>query len=145
MKALPPTGRLDAEAGVLLLVARVALRILPFPWVARTLGRAGAVAPPLSGADEARALACAAAVTRVAARLGMAGGRCLARAAALQWMLRRRRLAGTVCFGTCRDATQRFRFHAWVTLGAHCIGAEADTAWQVINTFAPPGVAAEAR
>lgn len=110
---------LVAEAVLGLLAARVTLAVVPFPNLARRLGR---FVPPL----EARRLGAAASAeaARTAAEIGWAVTRaaryvpfkavCLPQAIAAQAMLRRRGVASVMHFGAARGADAALDAHAWL-------------------------------
>ena len=109
------------EAALLLALARIALKIAPFPWLARRLGRF--VTPA-----EARRLDAAARPadpdSRVAADVSIAIGRaagalpfevvCLPRAIASRMMLARRGVASVLHFGAATGGEKPFEAHAWL-------------------------------
>jgi hypothetical protein len=100
------------EAAVMLILARLAVRIVPparlFAWANR---------PPRHirrfAADEARWVSWA--VEDMAARPWM-NALCLPRALAAHAMLRRRGIASRLCLGVTRDAGE-LAAHAWVEIG----------------------------
>lgn len=126
------------EAFLLLVIARMALRVLPFKRLAASLGRHmreadGPVeAPDLSLAEQVgRAV-------RAAARYTPRESVCLPQAVAAQWMLRRRRIPGTLYLGLakCETDPERLAAHAWLRCGEHILtGDTADRKFTVISTF----------
>ena len=83
-------------------------------------------AVPVREADLAQAQDHATMVVRIADRLPFLRARCLQRAVALRWMLRRRGLACTVNLALMAGAAERKRAaagraHAWVSLGSHVL------------------------
>jgi len=110
---------LVAEAVLCLLLARLALIFVPFPRLARHLGR---FVPP----DEARRLAAepAAGHALLASEIGWAVTRaarnvpfkavCLPQAMAARVMLGRRGVASTMHFGAARGARKPLDAHAWL-------------------------------
>lgn len=115
-----------AEAAVSLLVAKVALALLPFSVVARALGRRceGADSSPSAPAEQylaAEALRCRWAVGAAIRRVPFEAS-CLPRAIAGQLMLRRRGVAATVVFGVARRDGEWLN-HAWLEVdGAAVLG-----------------------
>jgi len=104
------------EAGVLIVLARVLVACLPLRVWRGSLGR---IWQADAGAGHAHTaplvIACAHAVARAACR--MPASLCLPRAMALQWMLRRRGLAGELVLGV--KPGQRGGLddlHAWVEM-----------------------------
>ena len=124
----PHRRALIAEAVLCLIAARLALLFIPFPRLARTLGR---FVPP----EEARRRAAAAAApdARSAAEIGWAvtraaryvpfGAVCLPQAMAARMMLGRRGIASTIHFGAARGAVKPLDTHAWLdAAGVHVTG-----------------------
>jgi hypothetical protein len=108
-------GRL-AEAWGWLVVARVALWLVPPRWVLRWGGLRVQDALPAEGdptpSDRARARALATAVDRASRRVP-GGSTCLCQALALSWMLRRRGFRPALRIGVARRRG-RLAAHAWV-------------------------------
>jgi len=115
----PHRRALVAEAVLCLLAARLALIFVPFPNLARRLGR---FVPP----DEARRLMVPStspqaqtatdigwAVTRAARHVPFKAV-CLPQAMAAQWMLRRRAIASAMHFGATRGTEKPLDAHAWL-------------------------------
>ena len=111
------------EAAVTLILARLAVRIVPparlFAWANRPPRRIRRFA-----VEEARWISWA--VEDLGARPWM-NALCLPRALAAHAMLRRRGIASRLCLGVGRDAGE-FAAHAWVEIGNDKVvgGAEAD-------------------
>ncbi len=139
---LPPAEwALALEALLLLLLAKLLSAGVPMRWWRRHLDMAEE--PPPSGAPAAatRRLAseCAEAsglsprragrIVRKVARRAPFRTRCLARAMAAQWMLRRRGVASRLLFGVRRrGAPPALAFHAWLCVDGQPVigGVEAD-------------------
>jgi hypothetical protein len=98
------------EAAVMLVLARLAVRVIPpariFAWADRRPRRIRRFA-----ADEARWVCWA-----VEERGARTNALCLPRALAAQAMLRRRGIASRLCLGVARDG-DTFAAHAWVEIG----------------------------
>ena len=141
-----PRVLLVAEAGVLLLAARIAVAMLPFRRVARWLGQPVApsalpLVPPRSGPDDA--------ATRVGWAVRFAAGRlpveavCLPQAMAARAMLRRRGIASTVHLGVMRDHGAALAIdpdappaHAWLDAsGQRITGYPVDPALVEVAAF----------
>ena len=132
----PHRRALVAEAVLCLLLARLALIFVPFPKLARRLGR---FVPP----DESRRLAAAPAAPQVqlAADVGWAVTRaaryvpfravCLPQAMAARLMLARRGITSTMHFGAARGEDRPLDAHAWLDAA----GVEV-TGYPVANRFA---------
>jgi hypothetical protein len=127
LKAIPPKWRCRSwkerafllEAFVLLGAARLAILIFPFRRLAVTLGRhmneSGLQANMAS-------LHCASMVGQAvcsAANNTPWKSHCLAQAVAGQWMLKRRRIAGTLYLGVAKNEIkpEKINAHAWLRCG----------------------------
>ena len=110
-----------AEAAVLLLLARVALRIVPFQRLARRLGSVVVPADPRVRQAQAQS---AAADVAVAREIGWAVTRasrhvpfravCLPQAIAARMMLARRGIASVMHFGAAKGRDKPIDAHAWL-------------------------------
>lgn len=104
-----------------LVVARLAVALLPFSVIARRLGRA---VPPGFGADEAACPADAGLVADVGWAVAAAARHlplemvCLPRALAARIMLARRGVASVLSFGIPADRNRGGPSHAWLSVGA---------------------------
>jgi hypothetical protein len=140
-RGLPPSDRrLLIEASLLLIAARIALRILPFKtiveWASR---RASAVA---LDDDDARAL-----VRRVrwavqaGARRGPGRAVCFPQALAAHLLLARRGAPSTIYYGVAKTAAGALEAHVWVRAGALAVvGCAAAARFTLMTTF-PRGAA----
>lgn len=109
MKPRTLRRKLRREAALLLLLARVAVRLLPaerlLAWAARPPAHLRRFADPNLPAFVA------ATVDHVANT--WTGGACMPRALAVQFMLRRRGIASRLCLGVARNG-EVLAAHAWV-------------------------------
>lgn len=108
-----------ATAITVLLVARLVVAILPFPRWRGTLGFSARLAT-----SRAEALRLASQVERAAVRLPVES-KCLPKAVALSWMLRRRKIGHAVVFAVRPRQTRTGvdTLHAWVEVeGDRVIG-----------------------
>ena len=122
---------LFAEAGVALTGASLAVRMLPFRWIARSAGLGAAARGSVT--DPA---AVARAVDRASRRLPWRTV-CFQEGLAAHWMLRRRGAPARLHYGI-RSETERLSAHVWVTLhGRPVIGEEADEPHSCVATFPP--------
>src|SRR4051794_32034206 len=87
------------ETLVLLAVARMALKLLPFRWAARLLGKQETQAPVQESPAHAQEVRRVRAMVRRASRHVPWTSECLERAMAGRIMLARRGISGTVYFG----------------------------------------------
>jgi Transglutaminase-like superfamily len=119
-----------AEAIALLLLARAMVAVVPFANWRTRLGRTGETGP--GQLESARRLA--AHVERGAARIGLPL-KCLPRAMALSWMLRRRRIAHRLVMAA-RPQAQREgaldALHAWVECQGETVLGELEGPWIVV-------------
>jgi len=124
---------LVAEAIVLIVVARILVKFVPFKRWRATLGRIDQGSDGADcGAPPPVALDCAASVERAAWRLP--GTLCLPKSVALQWMLKRRRIAAAVLFAVKSHASRGGLddLHAWVAIGAAALLDDASESQHVI-------------
>lgn len=121
-----------------LAIARLAILAVPFRWVARWCGLETA-----AGAEEPQE-STAPALGRIARAVAAAASRtpwesaCLARALAVQTMLRRRGLTGALFLGVARGEgdVQRVEAHAWVKSGGKILtGAAGHQRYAVVSRF----------
>ena len=126
------------EAFVLLGAARLAVALLPFRWLAASLGRhmnqaGGAVDP--GDLDRARLIGWA---VRTAAGHTPWASVCLPQAVTAKWMLRRRHIAGTIYLGVAKSGTapDRLNAHAWLRCGDEILtGGRGHAGFTVVSTF----------
>lgn len=124
-------GARMAEAGALLATAWLLVRFVRlshWSWLlGRTADRVTAeAATPSHVATQVRT-----AINRAERRLLGRPLKCLPRAMAMQWMLRRRRVAASLVIGAARgsEGGRQFDLHAWVECGdTVAIGGAADLA-----------------
>jgi hypothetical protein len=120
----PADRHLLIEAGILLTLAEVSLKVLPFRHTAALFGlrpnrlRTPDTAGPGVGSVPAATVRSAWAVAVAASRAPL-GGKCLAQALAGSAMLGRRRVATTIHLGVAKDPrrTEGLRAHAWLRSG----------------------------
>ena len=126
------------EAFVLLGVARLGVLMLPFRWLAKSLGdHMKQIDTPLPSADLPVARMVGGAVCS-AANYTPWKSVCLPQAVAAKWMLKRRGIPGTLYLGVMKDQTkpEKLAAHAWVKCG-HVIltGAKGHRQYTVVSTF----------
>jgi hypothetical protein len=139
--ALPPADRgCLVEAGFWLGIARLAILVLPFRWVAPRLGRHMARSPEEAGAVSAELL------DRISWAVATASCHlpwdclCLAQAMAGKAMLKRRRVPSTLYLGLVKDNGAQLQAHAWLRCGERILtGQQGMTEFTVIATFAEEG------
>jgi len=126
------------EALVLLAVARLMVLILPFKWLAVSLGRhMNESGTQVNPSDLLFALMVSQAV-RSAANNTPWKSVCLPQAVAGQWMLKRRRIAATLYLGVAKNEnkTEKLAAHAWLRCGDVILtGAPGHRQFTVVATF----------
>lgn len=112
--------RLVMETLILLGLARAAVMILPFRWLAGILGQreksAAAKIETSAALPASQIRRIAWAVRRIACHTPWRSN-CLAKAVAGRFMLRRRQIASTLYFGMIKDSEGRLAAHAWLKSG----------------------------
>ena len=126
------------EAFLLLALARMGVLILPFRWLAKSLGdhmtEADASIQP-ADLQLARMIGWA---VRSAANYTPWESVCLPQAVAAKWMLKRRSFPGTLYLGVMKDETkpEKLAAHAWVRCGQLILtGAKGHRQYTVVSTF----------
>lgn len=122
------------EAYILLFLARMAVLILPFKWVAKWSGVQGTEMEPVEvDAKDLRKVYWA---VTTASRYGWWNCLCLTQALAAKAMLRRRGLRSTMYLGLTRPGDSTFSAHAWLRCGQSIVtGAEGRERFAVIAMF----------
>jgi hypothetical protein len=123
---------LALEALALLVLANLALRLLPFRWIARRLGqwgRTGCEEGPADAAFTTSIKAVRQAIIRARRRTPWPAA-CLAQAMAGRMMLGRRGIASTIHFGVSN--ADGLAAHAWLVAGG-----EAVTGTEIADHFKP--------
>jgi hypothetical protein len=119
------------EAAMMLLVARLAVRVVPSAWLFAWADRAPR-RPSRFAADEANWVAWA--IERVGAYPGMKT-LCLPRALAAHAMLRRRGIASRLCLGVACDGGE-LAAHAWTEVGERrIVGGDVAGAFTQLAAF----------
>ena len=124
------------EAAVWLALARLAILVLPFRWLAPHLGRHMAQSPPEAAAP-------AMLLNRISWSVRAAGrhlpweSTCLTMAMAGKAMLRRRGIASTLYLGVAREPAAGIQAHAWLRCGERILtGGQTMAEFTIISTFA---------
>lgn len=127
---------LVAEAGLALTVASLAIAIVPFRRIARSLSRSPLGDRP--GADAA-ALRVRWAIEACAWRLPWKTV-CFQKGLALHWMLRRRGVDSRLHYGVAQNAGLGLRAHVWVSLsGETVIGGDGADQFACLAIFPADG------
>jgi Transglutaminase-like superfamily len=126
------------EAFILLGVARFAILILPFKWLAFSLGKHMAESGRLiSREDSEKAQMIGRAIISSANHTPWESV-CLPQAVVAQWMLKGRHIAGTLYLGVAKGEakTEKLAAHAWLRCGdAILTGAANHLQYTVVATF----------
>ncbi len=126
------------EAFALLGIARLVVLVLPFKWLAVSLGRhMKETGTEINSSDLCSARMVGQAV-RSAVRYTPWESVCLPQAVAAQWMLKRRHVAATLYLGVAKDQTKQENLaaHAWLRCGSIILtGAEGHRQFTVVGTF----------
>jgi hypothetical protein len=130
--------RLLIEAFLLLGVARLSLLVLPFKWLAATLGRhKSETSAEMNPSD----IGCARMIGQAvcaAANYTPWKSVCLPQAVAAQWMLKRRHISGTLYLGVAKNEAKPMKLaaHAWLRCGNLILtGREGHRKFTVVSTF----------
>ena len=126
------------EAFMQLCFARLAVLILPFRWLAVSLGRRMKETGTQINPSDLRYARMVGQAVCSAARYTPWESVCLPQAVAAQWMLKRRNIPGTVYLGLAKVETkpEKLSAHAWLRCG-HIIltGREGHRQFTVVATF----------
>ncbi|WAH57641.1 lasso peptide biosynthesis B2 protein [Pseudomonas silvicola] len=134
------TRRLTAEAAVWLVLAAVALKVLPFRWIAARCGATGGPAQAVDPGIQAMPLLpqVGRAVERAARRLPLRLA-CLPQALAAKAMLQRRGIVSTLHLGMALAEGRQMKAHAWLTAsGVGVIGMAFRPGYTELAGFTPP-------
>jgi hypothetical protein len=134
----PSERLLLIEAFLLLGIARLAILVLPFKWLALSLGRHMKEAGTQIDPSDLRCARMVGQTIRSAAGYTPWKSVCLPEAVAAQWMLKRRHIASTLYLGVAKDEDkpERLVAHAWLRCGdIILIGAAGHREFTVVATF----------
>ena len=126
------------EAFLLLGVARLAVLVLPFKWLAVSLGRHMHEADARISAANLNLARCVGQAVCAAANYTPWKSVCLPQAVAAQWMLKRRRIAATFYLGVAKKEAKpgTLAAHAWLRCGNIILtGREGHRQYTVVATF----------
>ena len=130
----PDERALALEAAAWLAMSRLAVRFLPFRWIAPRLGRHMAVLPKASDPAHEEILKKVSWAVAAAARHVPWEAVCLPQAMAAKAMLRRRGIGSTLYLGISRE--ERVAAHAWLRAGRRVItGGPVSPRYTIISTF----------
>ena len=127
-----------AEAAVALGVARLAVLVLPFRWIAPRLGESMADSPEEDRLEPDLLRRIGWAVSVASHHLPWVS-RCLAEAIAGKAMLRRRGVPSTLYLGLAKEGPADLEAHAWLRCGSTVLtGGQTSDVYTVIASFAEP-------
>ena len=125
------------EAGIWLGIARLAILVLPFRWIARGLGKQMARSPEEAGAAPTELLDRISWAVATASRHLPWDCLCLAQAMAGKAMLKRHGVPSTLYLGLAKSDEAQIRAHAWLRCGERILtGRQGMAGFTVIATFA---------
>jgi hypothetical protein len=125
------------ETLALLSLARLAVLLVPFRWVAKVLGKQEAQTAVQDDPAKRPYVRLISVVVHKAAKNVPWTSKCLDQAIAAKIMLARRGIATTVYFGVKNDENGRLAAHAWLRSGTRYVtGGTNREHYTVINTFA---------
>jgi len=126
------------EAFALLGVARFMILAVPFKWLALSLGERMSESCTCMNASDLYVARMIGQAVRSAANNTPWESVCLPQAVAAQWMLKRRRITGTLYLGVTKDDTksENFAAHAWLRCGNVVLtGSSGHQQCTVVATF----------
>jgi hypothetical protein len=126
------------EAFVLLGAARLGVLILPFRWLAKSLGQHMTETDAAVGTVNLQIARMIGWAVRSGANYTPWESVCLPQAVAAKWMLKHRGIPGTLYLGVMKDETkaEKLTAHAWVRCGQIILtGAKGHRRYTVVSTF----------
>lgn len=127
--------RLFLEALLLMMLARLALRVLPFRHVAQALLRT-TVEAPVTGAAAAMLIKRVRWSIGASVRHGPGGTLCFPQGIAAQIMLTRRGVVSTLYYGVAKSSDRGLDAHVWVRAGPQpVVGCEMASRFAVMTCF----------
>jgi hypothetical protein len=131
-----PDRLLFLEAALWLGIARLAILLIPFRWIALLLGKHMAESP-VSMEPTHRSLAEHVSwAIRTASRHVPWKSRCLVQAMAVKGMLRLRGIPSTIYMGLAKDEDDNLKAHAWLRSGDMVVvGTPGVDRFSVVSTF----------
>ena len=126
------------EAFLLLGLARLAVLVLPFRWLAASLGEHMKETDRTLSPNALKTARLIGGAVRSAAGYTPWGSVCLPQAVTAKWMLGRRHIASTLYLGVAKDDAShpKLAAHAWVRSGPSILtGAQGHSRYTVVSTF----------
>ena len=129
--------RLFVEAAIWLGIARLALLVVPFRWIAPFLGKHMAESPETEERAHKQFVERISWVVQTASRHLPWKCKCLVKAIAGKCMFKRRRVPSTLYLGLLKDEEEKLKAHAWLRSGKAIVsGHQGVTEYTVVSTFA---------
>jgi hypothetical protein len=133
----PPKRRLLIEAALLTGVARLAVMLLPFRWIAAWLGRQKEETAAGCDGENQQVLSRLRWAVAAASRHVPWQAKCLVQAMTARSMLKRRSITGTLYLGLAKDPQGKLQAHAWLRSGDTIVaGGVSMRTFTVVSTFA---------
>ncbi len=126
------------EAFLFLGLARLGVLILPFRWLAKSLGQHRREDQTDLQPEDLKLARMIGGSVRSAVNYTPWESVCLPQAVAAKWMLQRRRIPGTVYLGVMKDGNkpEKLAAHAWIRSGRVILtGAKGHQQYTVVSTF----------
>ena len=125
------------EASLWLGLARLAIRVFPFPWIARQLGKHMAESPETNTLTHAKHLQRISWAVVTMSHYLPWECKCLVKAMAGKKMLQRRGIASTLYLGVAKEGENALAAHAWLRSGSRILtGRRSKDRFTVVSTFA---------
>jgi hypothetical protein len=129
------------ETLALLAAARASVRLFPFRWLARVLGKQATPRPVPAAPERARRIRHIGAMVHRASERVPWTSNCLDQALTAKVLLARRGLPATVYFGVKNDEHGKLAAHAWLQSGTiYVTGGKTHDEFSLINTFTDEGI-----
>ncbi|MEN6508140.1 MAG: lasso peptide biosynthesis B2 protein [Smithella sp.] len=126
------------EAFVLLGLARLGVLVLPFRWLAKSMGNHMKEADTSVQPADLQLARMIGWAVRSVANYTLWESVCLPQAVAAKWMIKRRGIPGTLYLGVMKDEAkpEKLAAHAWLRCGQFILtGAEGQLQYTVVSTF----------
>jgi len=125
------------EAAVGLAIARPAIALVPFRWLARDMGQHMVESTPTDQPEHKAVLQRIAWAMAATSRHLPWECKCLAQALVAKRMLRRRKIPSTLYLGLAKDGKHGLEAHAWLRSGTMILtGSQEKDQFKIISTFA---------
>jgi hypothetical protein len=124
------------EAAFWLCISGLAIRILPFRWIAALLRRPEKATPPIAEAEQQRAIDLITWSVAAVSNNLLKVCKCLPQSLAGKMMLRRRGMEGIIYLGVMKNDQRDLAAHAWLKSGMRTlIGGPDNSRFLIVSTF----------